>query len=631
MCGISGIVDYNTNASVNKELIHRMCASLSHRGPDDEGVYISASSDPSVGLGHRRLSIIDLSPSGHQPMSNEDGSILIVLNGEIYNYRELRDDLKKKGHIFKSNSDTEVALHLYEEYKEDFVKFLRGMFAFAIWDNRQKALILGRDRAGKKPLLYFYDNNRFVFSSEFESILKSDLVERSINYQAIDYYLTFGYIPAPLTIYKKVFKLLPAYILILKNNVITTKPYWQLDYSKKIKISEEDAAQEVLRLLKEAVKIRLYSDVPLGAFLSGGIDSSTVVALMAQECAEKVKTFSIGFEEKDYNELHYAKLIADRFGTDHHEFIVRPDAVNILDLLVTRYGEPYADSSCIPTYYVANQTRQFVTVALNGDGGDEVFGGYEHYRWTLASEVFRKFPSFIKSSISKPLNLLADLAGDKSRLRHLKKFFKGTELGALDRYISWFEIFDADFKDSLYLDEFKDKIKGTDPKGFVEPHYDRFKDISPVEKILYTDYKVYLPDDLLVKVDIASMANSLEARSPFLDHKLIEFTASLPANYKVKGLVKKYILKKAVKGILPEQNLARKKMGFEVPVDKWLRADLKEDLEVGLFSKKSLGSKIFKEDALKALHQRHLNGDRSLSRKLWALLMLEKWHEKFIG
>ncbi len=348
MCGICGIVNYRKDSIVGEAAISNMCMELKHRGPDDGGVYLSKGS-PSVGLGHRRLSIIDLSQAGHQPMGNEDGSVWLVFNGEIYNYRYLRDELKKQGHIFKSDSDTEVMIHLYETYGEECISRLRGMFAFAIWDEKKKTLFLGRDRVGKKPLLYYRSGNAFCFASEFSSILASGLIDKETDLKAVNYYLTFGYIPAPFSIYKGVFKLPPAHMLILKDGDIRLKRYWRLDYSGKIKISEQEASEEVLRLLKEAVKIRLYSDVPLGAFLSGGIDSSTVVGLMSQVSDSRVKTFSIGFEESDYSELKYARAIAERFGTEHHEFIVKPNAIEILPTLVERYGEPYADSSCIPT------------------------------------------------------------------------------------------------------------------------------------------------------------------------------------------------------------------------------------------------------------------------------------------
>ncbi|HCD37486.1 MAG TPA: asparagine synthase (glutamine-hydrolyzing), partial [Candidatus Omnitrophica bacterium] len=370
MCGICGIINYSQNNKVEEVLINNMSRQMAHRGPDEAGVYVSNSTYPAAGLGHRRLKIIDLSASAQQPMPNEQRDIWVIFNGEIYNFAQLRQELEAKGHKFRSRSDTEALVHLYEEEGEGCVKKLRGMFAFAIWDERKQTLFLARDRLGKKPLIYSYRDNKFCFASEFTALLASGMVSKETNLDAVNYYLTFGYIPAPQTIYKNVFKLAPAHTLTLKNAEVSIKRYWDLDYSAKIKISQEDAAGEVYRLLKEAVKLRLYSDVPLGAFLSGGIDSSAVVALMSELSPNRVKTFSIGFQEGDYNELHFARNIASRFNTQHQEFIVRPQAMEILPLLIERYGEPYADSSCIPTYYVAQQTRQQVTVALNGDGGD---------------------------------------------------------------------------------------------------------------------------------------------------------------------------------------------------------------------------------------------------------------------
>ncbi len=407
MCGICGLINYK-QGRIEEGVLKKMCAAMHHRGPDDEGFYINNKITPAIGLGHRRLSIIDLSSEGRQPMPNEDKTLWIVFNGEIYNYPELRLELIQKGHCFSSHTDTEVVIHLYEEYGKDCLKYLRGMFAFAIWDEKDGSLLLARDRIGKKPLIYTQANGVFCFASEFLPLLASNAAGKEINYDAINYYLSFGYIPGPLTIYKNVFKLPPAHLLILKGAQLKIEKYWHLDYSPKINISEDEAAEEVLRQLMEAVKIRLHSDVPLGAFLSGGIDSSTIVALMSQLSGRKVKTFSIGFGEQGYNELGYARNIAKRFDTEHSEFVVKPKALEILPLLVQRYGEPFADSSCIPTYYVAKETRQHVTVALNGDGGDELFAGYERYQAMIAAEIYQKFPSIARQANSRALSILSD-------------------------------------------------------------------------------------------------------------------------------------------------------------------------------------------------------------------------------
>ena len=629
MCGICGIVDYRDNIRVEEKTINGMCGRLRHRGPDDEGVYLNGGM-PSVGLGHRRLSIIDLSRAGHQPMTNEDGSVQLVFNGEIYNYRDLRDELKKLGHIFRSDSDTEVMVHLYESYGEDCVSRLRGMFAFAVWDEKKRTLLLGRDRIGKKPLLYHHSGGTFCFASEFTSILASGLIDKEVDLKALNYYMTFGYVPAPLSIYKGVFKLPPAHILVLKDGDIRLKRYWQLDYSPKIRISEQEASGEVLRRLEEAVKIRLYSDVPLGAFLSGGIDSSAVVGLMSKVSGSKVKTFSIGFEESDYSELKYARAVAERFGTEHHELIVKPNAVEIIPLLVERYGEPYADSSCIPTYYVARETKRFVTVALNGDGGDESFGGYERYQAMMVSENLQKLPGYLRRIACGFSGILPDSVDQKDTLRRIKRFFGSAGLPRAERYLRWVGILGEIRPDDLYSEEFLKAAKQADPLPLIGRYLDGPNKPDLLDSLLLADTSTYLPDDLLVKVDIASMANSLEARSPFLDHELMEFAAKLPSDFKVRGFTKKYILRKAVKGLLTEKNISRKKMGFGVPVGQWFRGELKGFLRETVLSGESLKRGYFRPDAVNRIVEDHISGKKDYTFQLWSLLMLELWHKKFM-
>lgn len=630
MCGICGIIDYQGNTAVSEGRLRKMCDAIKHRGPDDEGIYISQQSSPRVGLGHRRLKIIDLSEAGHQPMTNEDEKVRIVFNGEIYNYKDLREDLEKKGHLFKSNTDTESVVHLYEEYGEECVRYLRGMFAFAIWDEANQRLLLARDRVGKKPLLYFHKSDKFCFASEFTAILASGLFGVEINLPAIDYYLSLGYIPAPLSIYKNIFKLLPGHILILEDNAVRIKRYWELDFINKIKISEQEASKEILRLLREATRIRLYSDVPLGAFLSGGIDSSTVVGLMSELSSGRVKTFSIGFEEKDYSELRYARNIAQRFDTDHHEFIVKPKALDIIPLLVERYGEPYADPSCIPTYYVSQQTKEYVTVALNGDGGDENFAGYERYQAMLIAEGFQKSPYPLRIITQKIARLLPDSLNYKNCLRRARRFFEGASLPLAKRYLRWVSFFDEGLKNAMYSEEYAKIAAKNDLvrlEGFlINPP----ANLDLLDSLLKTDIQTYLPNDLLVKVDIASMANSLEARSPFLDHKLMEFVAKLPANYKMKRLIKKYILKKAIKDLIPPGNIHRRKMGFGVPVGEWFRGDLREFLIETVLSEKSLGRGYFKPVVVKNIVEQHISRRKDYTLQLWALLMLELWHLRFI-
>ncbi|MCX5694996.1 MAG: asparagine synthase (glutamine-hydrolyzing) [Candidatus Omnitrophica bacterium] len=628
MCGICGILSYKDSYSVTEDTIGKMCLEMQHRGPDGQGIYLSQK-QPQVGLGHRRLSIIDLSEAGRQPMSNETGSLWIVFNGEIYNFQELTVELKGKGHRFISHTDTEAVLHAYEEYGSECLKHLRGMFAFAVWDLSQKKMILARDRIGKKPLYYHYKNGIFCFASEFSAILQSGLIEKEINSEAVDFYLTFGYIPAPMTIYRDVFKLMPGSFLTLSDQKIELRRYWSLDYSKKIKISESDAKNEVLSRCREAVKLRLRSDVPLGAFLSGGIDSSAVVALMSESMGSRVKTFSIGFEESGYNELFFARKVAEKYNTEHHEFIVKPDALKILPVLVQRFGEPFADSSAIPTYYVAEQTRKSVTVALTGDGGDELFAGYQRYQAMLAAEMLRRIPEFLREPLFFAANRLPDSTNHRSTMRKIRRFFEAAKMPFEPRYMKWVGIFDQNQKSRAYSQKFADSLVHSGVGKFFAPYVVPGYASNIVDTLLGIDSNTYLPFDLLVKADITSMANSLEARSPFLDYKLMEFVAQLPAELKMHNFVKKYILKNAMSGLLPDKNIHREKMGFGVPVGEWFRGELKGFLAENIMADKFFGRGYFNRPEIERMFKLHTEGKADYTFKLWALLMLELWHQKF--
>jgi len=627
MCGICGLIDFSSNSDIKKKILSDMCAAMKHRGPDDEGIYIKGG----AALGHRRLKIIDLTESGHQPISNENGKLWMAFNGEIYNHKDLRKELENKGHVFKSRTDCEAVLHLYEEYLQDCVKYLRGMFSFAIWDDNRQSLLLARDRLGKKPLLYTYSKGVFCFASEFLALIESGLIKKEIDYNAIDHYLAFGYIPAPLTIYKDVLKLLPAHTLILKNEKITISQYWQINYQQKIEISEENAQKEIISRLKEAIGVRLYSDVPLGVFLSGGIDSSTIVALMSEMVSKKIKTFSVGFEEKGYSELRYARNIAKKFNTEHYEFIVKPNALKVLPLLVERYGEPYADSSSIPTYYVAKTTKDYVSVALNGDGGDEIFAGYERYQGMVAAQSYQRLPGFLKTISAGIVRCVPDSINPKNRLRNLKRFTHALSLNPAERYFRWLGVFDDKFKnESLYTQEFKRNIVNANPLNYIISYFKNFKELNIIDLVSMVDVNMTLPNDYLVKADIAGMANSLEGRSPFLDHKLVEFVVSLPAEYRMKGFIKKYILKKAISGLVPKENIYRRKMGFGVPVGEWLRGELKTFLCEIILSEKSLKRGYFNAQAIKDMVNLHICKRGNYTFQLWALLMLELWHQRFI-
>src|SRR5947209_7200893 len=521
MCGITGIINLGGRAA-DGELLARMNEAIRHRGPDEEGAYLKGH----VGLAMRRLAIIDLA-GGQQPITNEDRTCWIVFNGEIYNYRELKSRLENLGHRFRTDCDTETIIHAYEEFGADCPKHLRGMFAFAIWDSRRQELFLARDRVGKKPLLYSKTGNTFVFGSEFSALLVHPSVGREVNREAIHDYLSFMCVPAPLTAYRDIRKLEPGHSLTLKSDgEIKIERYWQPDFSKKIKITEEEAGEGAVELLREAVRVRLMSEVPLGAFLSGGIDSSAVVALMSEASAAPVKTFSIGFDEQDFSELHHARRVAERVGAEHHEFIVRPDAMEVLPLLVEHYGEPYADSSAIPTYYVSRETRRHVTVALNGDGGDECFAGYERYAAMRLSETYRRLPGVLRERvIRQAVGLLPASELKRSRVRSLKRFLQAADMPPVERYLRWVSVFDPRAKQELYTEEFRGEMSGRDARQWLAPWFARANGAGVVDASLLTDTMTYLPNDLLVKVDIASMAGSLEARSPFLDHHVIEFAA----------------------------------------------------------------------------------------------------------
>lgn len=632
MCGICGKINFN-NEPVDEALLKRMISCLSHRGPDDEGIYLRSqkSNGPSAGLGHRRLSIIDLSPSAHQPMANEDGTVWIVYNGEIYNFPELREDLIKKGHVFRSKSDTETIIHLYEEYGVECLKYLRGMFAFAIWDERDKSLFLVRDRAGKKPLYYLHSQNTFVFASEIKSILQDNNFSRRPDYAAIHHYLTYQDVPSPWTAFEGIKKLPPAHYLVLKNGQAGIKRYWQLSYLPKHKMDLRGYKDEIIERLKEAVRIRLMSDVPLGAFLSGGIDSSSIVAMMSGMMDKPVKTFSIGFREEAYNELRYARMVAEKFKTDHTEFIVDPKALEIMDRLVWHYNEPFADSSAIPTYYVSKLAREHVTVILNGDGGDEDFAGYGRYAANEFSIILHKFFPATAVKALLPLVMLFPHGHDpKNFFWRLKRFLQEYAKSPEMRNAHWLCHFTTEMKKGLYTDDFSSKVSSADSFDLLTGKYNDAPADNFLDKTLYADVMMYLPDDLLVKVDVASMANSLEARSPFLDHEFMEFAARIPVGLKLKGRTTKYILKEALKGILPDEILFREKMGFGVPLDHWFRNELKEMAYDTLLSDRAMQRGYFKKEAVRKILDEHISGKWNWQNHIWNLLMLELWHRMFI-
>ncbi|HYW73418.1 MAG TPA: asparagine synthase (glutamine-hydrolyzing) [Pyrinomonadaceae bacterium] len=626
MCGITGFVRRD-GAPVDREVLARMNEAIRHRGPDEDGFYLS----DGVGLAMRRLAIIDLK-SGQQPIHNADRTAWIVYNGEIYNYRELRQELETRGHRFYTDSDTEAIVHAYDEYGTDCPKYLRGMFALAIWDEREKSLFLARDRVGKKPLLYAEVNGQLVFGSEFMALLQHPDVSRDVNYEAIHHYLSFICVPSPLTAFQSISKLPPGHSLLWKNGEIKLERYWQIDFSNKISIDEEEAGERVVELLREAVRVRLMSEVPLGAFLSGGIDSSAVVALMAQESSERVKTFSIGFEEQDFSELHHARRVAEYVGSEHHEFIVKPDAMEILPTLVEHYGEPFADSSAIPSYYVSRETRKHVTVALNGDGGDECFAGYERYAaMNLAQRYVKLLPGAIRNGVIRNLaNALPQMQSRKNPLRKAQRFLAAASLSPVQRYLRWVSAFDEQAKLKLYSDDFRNQTAAFSTISFLEPWFAKANGAGIVDATLLTDTMTYLPNDLLVKMDIASMTVSLEARSPFLDHHLMEFAATLPEHLKLRGMTTKYLLKRVLKQFVPEENLTRAKMGFGVPIGHWFRGRMQTFLRDTLLSEKALSRGLFNRESVRQIVEQHVTQRADHDHRLWSLLMLELWFERFI-
>jgi asparagine synthase (glutamine-hydrolysing) len=625
MCGIAGIVRAD-GAPVDRDLLARMNETIRHRGPDDEGFYFA----DGVGLAMRRLSIIDLK-TGRQPIHNHDKTAWIVFNGEIYNYRELREELERRGHNFYTDSDTEAIVAAYDEYGTDCPKHLRGMFAFAIWDERAKTLFLARDRVGKKPLLYAQVGGQLIFGSEFSALLLHPEISRDVDFEAIHYYLSFICVPAPLTAYRAIKKLEPGHSLLWRNGEIKMERYWQLDFSNKIKISEAEAGERVVDLLREAVRVRLMSEVPLGAFLSGGIDSSAIVALMAQESSDQIKTFSIGFDEQDFSELHHARRVAEHVGADHHEFIVRPDALEVLPTLVEHYGEPFADSSAIPTYYVARETRRYVTVALNGDGGDECFAGYERYAGMSVAEKYARVPSAIRDGvIANIVKAIPGFEANHNPVRRTKRFIAGASKPRVERYLRWTSAFNEDHKRDLYTDDFQHETSKFDIAGVYRPWFAKANGTGVIDAAMLTDTMTYLPNDLLVKIDIASMAVSLEARSPFLDHHVMEFAASLPENLKLRGFTKKYLLKRVLKQLVPEKNLTRSKMGFGVPIGHWFRGAMAPFLRETLLSEKALERGLFKPEMVHRFVNQHVDRKNDHAHRLWSLLMLELWFQRFI-
>jgi asparagine synthase (glutamine-hydrolysing) len=626
VCGIAGTV---APALTGVNHVSEMTARQTHRGPDAAGVW----GDGQCVLGHRRLAVIDLSGRGCQPMTDETQKLHLVFNGEIYNFRELRHELQLAGHRFMSDTDTEVILHGYRRWGTDLIPRLRGMFALALWDVERRRLFLARDRVGKKPLFYAHVGDRLVFASEIQGILGDPGVPRDVDWAAIDSYLSWGYVPAPATGFDAIRKLPPAHWMTVdvtgRTPQVRLERYWQLAYEPKSRLTLPAAAAELREVLTEAVRLRLLSDVPLGAFLSGGIDSSIVVGLMAELSSQPVKTFSIGFDEAAYSELPHARRVADLWATDHHEQVVRPDALGLLPELVRHYGEPYADSSAIPTYYVAQLARRHVTVALNGDGGDESFAGYERYRANAVAARLGGFPGS-RAGATLASRLLPDSPDPKSRMRRARRFFEVANEPMAQRYARWVGYFSEVEKQALYRGPLRPLLAGERPLSWMQGLLDGTAALSPVDAAMSVDVRSYLPYDLLVKVDITSMAHSLEARSPLLDHHVMEFAAQLPVEYKLHRGQTKRLLLHAFPDLLPRENVNRRKMGFAIPVGTWFCGPLRELLQDTLLGADSRVATSLDRAALTALVRDHVTGRAENSAKLWSLLMLDLWHRHLV-
>ena len=625
MCGIAGRVNFVSGAPVTEDLVRRMCGLIAHRGPDGQGIM----TDGPVGLGHARLAIIDLSPGGRQPKSAADGRVWVTFNGEIYNFQELRADLEARGHRFQTRSDTEVLLAAYLEFDVGCLDRLRGMFAFAIWDGRTRTLFIARDRVGKKPLHYRIDSDGIAFASEPKAFLAEPGFTPEPDLEAISHYLTYQFVPSPHSAFRGVRKLPPAHYLLVRDGRVSVDRYWSLTYRPKRRITEQQACEELNARLEESVRLRMISDVPLGAFLSGGLDSSATVAIMARLSARPVKTFSIGFAEADYDELPYARIVARHCATDHHEFVVRPDATEIFDRLVWHYNEPYADESAIPTYYLSQMTRQHVTVALNGDGGDESFAGYARYVQDSAIESYGKLPLAARRTAVRAAHAVPSGAPRSFVARAAGWLERGAD-SAHGRYARRLMYIDGGLKASVCTPGFLEAVAGHDSEQLLLEALALDPRDAAVDQMMGADISLYLPDCLLVKVDIASMAHGLEARSPLLDHTVMEFAASLPVDLKLRAGEKKYIFKKAIAPLLPAEILTRRKMGFGVPLEHWFRGALREMTRDILLGTAATARGYFRRDVIERWIVEHERGVRNWHDQLWTLMMLELWHRAFI-
>lgn len=643
MCGIAGAVWSHPGQAVDRATLTRMITAIQHRGPDDFGQLFSADLPAGTevpaaqcALGHRRLSIIDLG-GGHQPLSNEDGSIWVIFNGEIYNYRELREGLIAGGHRFSTATDTEVIVHLYEEQGTDCVQSLRGMFAFALWDNRQGRLLLARDRLGQKPLFYRQDPGRLLFGSELKALLQVPGLPREVDPEAIDLYLTYQYVPHPRCILRGFHKLPPAHVAVYEQGQLSLFRYWHAPYAGDEQTPNFERwpadkwRSELRQTLTEAVRLRMRSDVPVGAFLSGGIDSTIIAGLMQSLSERPIHTFSIGFPVAEFDERSYAREAASHLGTEHHEYIVHPSALDMLPRLIWHYDEPFGDSSAIPTMYLSEVTRQVVKVALSGDGGDELFAGYPRYQAVHLAARTDWLPAPVKRLLAwSAWQRIPTSTRQRAFGRRLKRFVAALGQSPERRYLRWIGIFDADARRRLYTSEFRQRLDGFDSGRFILNAYAACPDRDFVTRTTCADVLTYLPCDILTKVDIASMSYALEARSPFLDHRVVELAARMPIELKFQARRGKRILLETFADLLPQSIQRRSKMGFGVPLDHWFRHELSGLLRETLLSERALDRGLFLREPVAQLIEDHVSGRWDHSYRLWNLLCLEGWHRVYI-
>ena len=622
MCGIVGIMDTRGSRGIEREALRRMNESQHHRGPDEGELYL----EPGLGMGHRRLSVIDIA-TGQQPLRSADGNMTLVFNGEIYNYRKLRDELIALGHVFRTKSDTEVVMQAYQAWGEDCLRRLRGMFAFALWDRSRQSLFMARDHVGVKPMFYsLLPNGLFVFGSELKSIMTFPELSRELNPRAVEDYFAFGYVPEPKTIFNNAFKLSPGHCITLRvgDTQVNARRYWDLPFSPHPPRPEAEVTEELAARLQEAVLSQTESEVPLGAFLSGGVDSSAVVAMMAQQGKEPVTTCSIGFDDPEFDESKYASMVAQRYATRHHAQVVSKDDYGVVDTLAGLYDEPYADSSAIPTYRVCQLARQHVTVALSGDGGDENFAGYRRYRYAMAEHSVRsRLPASLRSPLFGTLGALYPKADWAPRMFRAKTTFEALARDLVEGYFHGVSIMPDRVRGELFSDGFRARLQGYRAIDVMRGHEANAPTDDPLSLLQYLDFKTYLPGDILTKVDRASMAHSLEVRVPLLDHTFLEWVSGLPSNIKLQGGEGKYIFKKSLEPFLPDDVLYRSKKGFSIPVAAWLRGPLRQAVRDAVLSQRLLDTGIFNEKYLRHMVEQHESGASDYSAPLWSVLMFE--------